>query len=333
MTLPFYKHLFSLFIFMLAIPVLSIGQNKSSAYISGELSLDDTWDSIIYLSHISTYEDMYSMSNEMIIAKASINNLGYFNFDLDFLPQGENLYRLHLIKKGDTPATLTIGGKHENHLFFISNSFSKINLESNSSNPPFRTVSYTNSTVNSSFQELIRLVFKGDSIAAESSASKRLLIESQLQNDLFQIADTSSNLLVSLYALYKTENRSDYSSNENFYNSYFNKWKHKEDSYLKSFTSKFPQTETNNRPVYSFLLAIVLIIVGFFIGKKVLKKDRKLDKLSVQERKIYSLLQESATNQEISNQLNIGLSTVKSHATSIYSKLKVKSRKDIINMK
>ena len=45
--------------------------------------------------------------------------------------------------------------------------------------------------------------------------------------------------------------------------------------------------------------------------------------LSVQERKIYTLLKEGKSNKEISEELNIGLSTVKSHASNIYSKLKI----------
>jgi DNA-binding NarL/FixJ family response regulator len=38
------------------------------------------------------------------------------------------------------------------------------------------------------------------------------------------------------------------------------------------------------------------------------------------------------SNKEISDELNIGLSTVKSHVNRIYSKLEIKSRKDILNL-
>jgi hypothetical protein len=73
------------------------GQNKSSAYISGFLSIENTWDSTVFLSHIPTLDDMYVMSNEMIIAKTAIDSLGYFQFNIDFLPKEYNLYRLHIV--------------------------------------------------------------------------------------------------------------------------------------------------------------------------------------------------------------------------------------------
>jgi len=52
------------------------GQNKKEATISGNLYFDDSWDSIIYLSYIPTYGDMYFMSNDMIIAETVIDSLG-----------------------------------------------------------------------------------------------------------------------------------------------------------------------------------------------------------------------------------------------------------------
>lgn len=78
---------------------INFAQDKTSAQITSYLSLDDSWSSTIYLSHIPTFDDMYVMSNEMIIARTGIDSLGYFEFNIDFLPEGENLYWLHLVKK------------------------------------------------------------------------------------------------------------------------------------------------------------------------------------------------------------------------------------------
>jgi len=65
-----------------------------------------------------------------------------------------------------------------------------------------------------------------------------------------------------------------------------------------------------------------------------LKKDRttqeNLSLLSVQEIKIYRMLQEGKTNKEISEEHNIGVNTVKSHVSSILSKLKLKSRREVM---
>ncbi len=42
------------------------------------------------------------------------------------------------------------------------------------------------------------------------------------------------------------------------------------------------------------------------------------------------MLQEGKTNKEISEEHNIGVNTVKSHVSSILSKLKLKSRREVM---
>ncbi|MBW6496876.1 MAG: helix-turn-helix transcriptional regulator [Bacteroidales bacterium] len=54
--------------------------------------------------------------------------------------------------------------------------------------------------------------------------------------------------------------------------------------------------------------------------------------LTVQERKVFSMIMEGKTNKEISESLMVSLSTVKSHVNSIYSKLEINSRKDALNL-
>jgi len=328
-----FRSILPLLFFFSILPRISNGQNNLNAFISGNIKIDNTWDRVIYLSHIPTFEEMYLMSYEMILAKTEIDSLGNFRFDIDFLPNEDNLYRLHIVKRGDTPATLIIGGKDENHMFLIANGNTNFHLSNNSTNPPFRNLTFKNSEKNTEFHQISQMVFKADSIAAESSASKRSLIENQLQKDLLVTADTSSNILVSLFAIYKSKFESNYSSNLGFYKSYLKKWRNQENNYFRTFQKQLPVETEINIVFIIVLLAFILTIAGFFLGKKGFNKSRKLEKLSIQERKIYELLQKGATNQEISNHFNIGLSTVKSHVGSIYSKLKVKTRKDIVDMK
>ena len=127
---------------------------KTNGSIYGKLLLDNSWSSTIYLSHIPTFDDMYAMSSEMIIAKTGIDSLGYFEFNIDFLPVEENLFRLHIVKKDDSPATLIIGGKDENHLFLIANRYSKIHFTSELYYPPFKNIVFENSKENQSFQRI-----------------------------------------------------------------------------------------------------------------------------------------------------------------------------------
>ncbi len=327
----YFRIVFVIVFFNIIIPLY--GQ-KTKGSISGKLLLDNSWSSTIYLSHIPTFDDMYVMSSEMIIAKTVIDSLGYFKFDINYLPVDENLFRLHIVKKDDSPATLIIGGKDENHLFLMANRFSTIQLTSNLSYPPFKNVIFENSKENIAFQQVTHHFFKADSIASESSASKRLLIEKQLEKDLFLMADTSKYFLVSLYAIYKNRFSSNYSSNENFYTSYVRKWSNQNNAYFNSFKKQLPNNASGNSALIIAIVSTgILTLIGFIIGKYGFKKTNNIEKLSVQERKIYEMLQQGASNQEISDQFNIGLSTVKSHVSSIYSKLNVKSRKGIVNMK
>ena len=328
------RKFFPLLVLSIVSSFTNYGQDQPGAHLAGKLSIDTSWDSNIYLSYIPTFEDMYAMSNEMIIARTGIDSLGHFEFDIDFLPQEERLYRLHLIKKGDTPATLIIGGKDENHLFLILNRFSNVKLKSDLAFPPFKDVDFKNSGENKAIQHITETVYTADSIAAESSASKRLLINNRLENDLLTIADTSDNFLISLYAIYKSNFETNYSSNEEFYNSYSKKWRNLDNAYYEAFSEQLPIEKTGGSTIFIWVAFVFLFaITGIFIGKLYFKRNNKIDNLSVQERKVYELLQKGATNQEISSHFNISLSTVKSHVSSIYSKLKVKSRKEILKTK
>lgn len=334
MRIYFSKHTSFLILLLFLKIHWTLGQNTHNTHISGKISIDSSWGSMIYLSYIPSYDKMYEMSYEMIIAKERIDSLGSFKFNLDFLPCNENLFRLHIIKKGDSPATLIIGGKDENHLFILANCNSKIYLTSDTSSPPFRNVEFHNADVNAGFHQITNLVFSSDSLAAESNASKRALIEKKLNENLLEIADTSSNFLVSLYAIYKSKFESNYSTQSAFYNSYLKKWRKQDNEYYSSFKNQVPSGASDFSMVFLVLTSVgFLSIIGYFIWIKLLRKNNRIRELSVQERKVFDLLRKGATNQEISDQCNIGVSTVKSHVSSIYSKLNIKSRKDILNLR
>jgi len=219
-------------------------------------------------------------------------------------------------------------------LFLIANRFSEIKISTTFSFPPFKNVIFNNSKANISFQYINNLTYKADSTLTESSAAKRLLIKKKLEKDLLSIADTSDVMLVSLYAIYKSNFKTNYSSNVAFYNAYFKKWKHEDNAYLESLKKQIPARTMNNIVLLLIILLVLMISsIVYILWKHGFYKKKKLKKLSIQERRIFELLRQGATNQEISNQYCIGISTVKSHVSSIYSKLNIKSRKEIMNLK
>ncbi|MGB3466335.1 MAG: helix-turn-helix transcriptional regulator [Cyclobacteriaceae bacterium] len=310
----------------------NIAHARNTGFIEGKLHLDDSWDTIIYIAYIPTFEDMYTMSNDMIISSATIDSLGNFLLDIGFFPESTHLYRIHLSKKGAGSNSIIIGGKDENHLFLLANRESAITIESTLSHPPFHQVQFLNSAVNHKFQSITELVARVDSLASLSEAAKRQFLNKKLNEELLVIADTVAEPMVSLYAIYRSNYETDIEDRRDFYQSYRNKWADQHDTYFKAFFNKLPKQTKSNAYVYIILSSILALMLGFGIGRIKFHKKNIIKKLSVQEKRVFELLKKGATNQEISEEFNIGISTVKSHVSNILSKLNLKSRKDIIHM-
>ena len=124
--------------------------------------------------------------------------------------------------------------------------------------------------------------------------------------------------------------------------SFLKKWENQENTYFNAFRNDLPklpqETQKKNEvagasslPIIIFVSIILFASIGFLMWKRLKKSSVKLNSLSVQERKILTFLKNGATNQEISEEFNIGISTVKSHVSNIFKKLNVKSRKDLMN--
>jgi DNA-binding CsgD family transcriptional regulator len=324
-----YFNLLALIVFNLNI--LAKEQPRTKAIIQGQLKLDESWRHEVYLSYIGNMEEMYSMNSSMIVDRARLDSMGNFIIQMNYLPPEPHLYRMHIVKKGDTPATLIIGGKDENHFFLILNATTNIQLVNQPGMPPFKKLAFTGSTINSRLQEMNSFIVQTDSIASESTQAKREFLEEALNKRLLSIADTTDHFLLSLFALYKSKLAVDFQSNEAFMLAYLDKWSAQESSYYKSLQARFPQLVKQEEHFRFYWLLIIPIIAGFVFYLWNGRGKDKFKALSLQERKVYDLLKEGMSNQEIADSLNIGVSTVKSHLTSIYSKLGVKSRKALVD--
>jgi len=78
------------------------------------------------------------------------------------------------------------------------------------------------------------------------------------------------------------------------------------------------------------LTPIITVTYKVYLKRKNNAKNM-LTELSINERKVFELLKQGKSNKEIASELSISVNTVKSHANSIYSKLKIRSRKELIN--
>ena len=117
----------------------SLALSQQESYLRGQIVLDTSWERIIYLSLVPTFDHMNSMSQDMIVAKSTLDTFGNYSFDIKFLPKEDKLFRLHLVKKGGSANSLIIGGNDENHLFLILNGTSNVGLNSAPSIPPFKS--------------------------------------------------------------------------------------------------------------------------------------------------------------------------------------------------
>ncbi len=312
-------------------------QSNDEPSIKGKLQLDSIWEPVVYLSHIPTFKDMNTMSSRMIIAEAKIDTSGYFSFPTSQLSSEDNLFRIHLSKKGQPATSLIIGGAEENHIFFISNPNSEIYISNADSLGLFGDYTVKGYQPNSDLMIIDQIIEDSENNAASNSLIKKEFIEETLNKQLRHIADTSAHPIVSLYALNKSKFETTFLDNQKFYKAYLEKWADDDSSYFRELRNKLPKEEQTS--IYWYLVVGVgFFIMGFlinyfFVSKQKKKKNSLLSTLSVQERKIFNLIQSGRSNKEISEEYNIGISTVKSHVSNIYSKLNIKSRKEAMDIK
>ncbi|GGG22284.1 hypothetical protein GCM10011344_23770 [Dokdonia pacifica] len=314
-----------------------IAQNtQETIAIKGTFVLDSTlWESKAYLSHIRSFNDMYTISKDMIIAETIINSKGYFEFPTNYFPEEEQVYRIHFSKKGAPIASLIIGGPEENHFFVIASKTKGVSLQGYSQQFPFSKVSVSNSSATGWLKQVDLIASYVDSTQNMGSQLKREFIATGVHEKLRNIADTLSEPLPSLYALYKSDYRSHAIEHPEFYTEYFKKWEKEKSSYFSMLRKELVlQKELSSFWIY-LILGIIFLFTGVFLNKWYAKtgtrSSKKLKALSVQERKIFDLIKAGHSNKEISEQHNIGVSTVKSHVSNIYSKLQIKSRKEAMD--
>lgn len=309
---------------------------KGQSTIEGQLIIDTAiWRPVAYLSIIPDLDKLNTMSNEMIIDAVDINPSGKFVFRTQYFPKEDNLFRIHIVKKKDPPVSLIIGGLEENFFFFLANNKTQITIRETNGQGFIRDVSIKGYYPNDVVHQINEITNYLDSTSFNGSSVKNDLIKSAIFEKLRIIADTCSSPIVSLYAIYKGDFENNFSVNQQFYKNFLLKWKQNKSTYLVAFRKKIPSVNTTNIS-NSIIIGIISFVIGLLTCLLAIsflkKKNNIVQDLSIQERKIYGLILEGKSNKEIAEALTIELSTVKSHLNSIYSKLHISSRKDILNL-
>lgn len=317
--------------------ILSFGSVLSAQHkITVTIYLDTTkWAPVAYLSLIPDFSQMNTISYDHIIEQAGTNKDGFYEFSTEYFPEKEQLYRIHFSKKGDPPASLIIGGKDHNHFFLFAARKNEISIIVNQGEKLLNELKFEGYYPNKALQEF-NIIFKVlDSLDHIGKNVNREYAMSAVYSDIKEYVDTCSLPLVSLYALYNIDYLEDYQSNPGFYRHYLRKWRSQKSLYFRKFRSSIRQEV---EPLWvigagggSITLLIFIIMIIYFRRKKKKRKSPLTD-LSIQERKVFELLKQGKSNKEIAEECAVSVSTIKSHVNSIFSKLGISSRKEIIEI-
>ncbi len=320
-----------------------------AADIKGKVIIDDGWEPVIYLSAINSFDDFNTASFDFLVYQTSIDSLGYFEMNDIILPQDDRIYRLHICKKNDPVSTIIIGGQDENFFHFIMNGQSEIEIKPDLERPYFQYSVAEGNQTNRTLGLLISLQKELLTPPELPSKQNREFAKEQIINKYYNVADTSSHAIVKLLALHlinesvespeltlmeETGRELQISDSSNpYYLSFVKKL-----DYLK-----YQSKQAAGPPDFSWvkwsglilLLILMVVIVMNRQGRKsqsiIMPNTELVQELSVQEKKVFDLIRSGASNKEISSELNIEVSTVKSHVYKIFSRLGVKSRKEIVN--
>ena len=328
-----YKHIRRLKLLLFCLSLFSL---SSHASIVGKMKIDTSkWAAIAYLSIIPDFSQTNTISYNHIIDRVKITEEGGFIFNTEFLPDNYHLYRIHISKKGDPAASLIIGGRDHNHIFLFAKRYSEIHISGGFRNRLFKINASPSDMVNHSLFFVNRLRSKIDSLDYFGSNIDKDFYRNNIYKQLRKFADTCSSPLVSLYAIYQSNYRSDYLIRPEYYHDYLKNWDAENSEYFQTFRQQVDYNKGVPWNSFIYLLTFVLVILlGSVYYLKYQKKPNKnpLKDLTPQERRIYSLLREGKSNKDIADILSISISTVKSHINNIYSKMNISSRRELLNV-
>ena len=313
--------------------------SKADYAIQGTIQIEKEWEPKIYLSAINSFHDLNGVSEDFILQVAAIKPNGAFELMGQNIPNEDRLYRLHICKKGDPMATIMIGGKEENHCHLVMKNGDSIQFIGQK--PLFQNAFISGNIGNEGLKEIQQQRYFWKKQQPINSKTNRAYNQAQLEDYLRNFADTTNFPLMGLLALHYLDYEKDLDQYSDFYQELNDQWSSQGISspYLTHFQQSLAVVQMKKGELFNgWLLAGVLtmaVIIFWFFPLSAKKEiplptqEEKKATLSIQERRVFHLMYNGKSNKEISAELNIGISTVKSHVHSIYGKLGIRSRKEI----
>ncbi len=320
---------------------------------TGEVT-DNFIDAKAYLKMIDDYKKSSVFITENIILEAEIDASGRFQFNGDFLPKENRLYKIYIDKCNSNITDsnhLLNDCEDSSYIIFIANNTDEIHFPLNSFSQMFCDLEYSRKQNVALYKiDSIRENLLGNLQDSKSDAQRKLIYFNYFK----KIQEYGSSLdeplaelyTYSLYSDQKSFSRELYLEDLKKSEYYDNLLKKLEKNYANSsYTSQYKndlikdqypllKEEDSSKIIIltlTILLLISILINYVFYKKRSLKKHNLNYKevLSPQEQKVFELMNQKLPNKEIADVLFISLSTVKTHINNIYSKLSISSRKEI----
>lgn len=330
--------------------------------ISGKLNnYDSLWINKIYLSIVEPDKSYSDVSEEQIINSAIIDKNGYFTLKGNILPESNSIIRLNLVKDEKSKAAFYF--EPMNYLLLIANNQSIINIEA--ANFSFEPLNYTITgnfaKQNNEIRQLELLFRKLYTMLDNPYATKGKgaeLAKNKWNNKIKEFCNSNNYPLVNIFALQNIDIELDYLQNSLFYENIIKKLKKNNKNstlYIKAFEKKIDLIKYKNKKVkeskyvssanlfHILSLIIVVLLLAYIVYLKLkisklkqvdLKKTNKLsnqetliNQLTKREKEIFELIIKDYQNKEIASELNLEISTIKTHLSKIYNKLGIENRK------
>lgn len=301
-------------------------QISAQTAISGKIDFkNNTLESKVYLTKLSV-DHIEDFKYEKSIAWSEIKRDGTFFFDKKHIADKDAIYRIY-VNQFEKVLKDTIS---EGTTFILSNT-DQVNFSKK--DKPF--VDYVSS--NRADREWKKFkAFEKELLQSELTQEESINYFKSYAKDSLRI------LMVKLIGIKQLEEKQllnqDITKNPDFYLTLLDELKESEipqENYLflekrlafltqEIVAEKYAWSKTIN-----FILGfLVLALSAILIFRR--KREPSTVHLSRQEQNIQNLIVQGKTNKEIANELFISLSTVKTHITSIYSKLRVSNRQELL---
>lgn len=255
----------------------------------------------------------------IIIASADIKSNGFFNINKE-LTSSDKLYKISINNTLEDNSKNFVLSNNDSLSFIISEIL-------------FTDFNNTNS-IDKEWQKFNN--FKEDlNINSPENYLKKIRQYSK---------DSLKTLVIKLISIKELNEKKllqkDIALNMNYYVRFLKKLKSSEINNLEYFflekelalqSLKIAEQKYFVSKVINFALGIIIIALALFIYLfKFKRTNTSIEELSKQEINIKKHIIEGKSNKEIAEELFISLSTVKTHNTSIYNKLNVSSRNELI---